>query len=161
MGKKGCFKYLDFYKHTKVTDTGCWVWQGKTQKFGYGILWHPMFPKETLAHRVSYLLNTKTIFRLPSTLCVLHRCDNPPCVNPDHLFIGTRKDNNEDRHKKGRDVVMWEKQTHCNKGHELKDRNAIQKKNGTKQCRICTNIRSNNNYHKRKQRELTTTNNHR
>ncbi len=52
-----------------------------------------------LAHRVAWLIEKGPV---PDGLCVLHRCDNPPCVNPEHLFLGTVQDNNADRDAKGR-----------------------------------------------------------
>ena len=75
----------------------CWEWQRCTNKYGYGNL---KFEKKTvIAHRLAYKLANDF---LPNELCVLHRCDNPKCVNPGHLFLGTRKDNNRDREAKGR-----------------------------------------------------------
>lgn len=74
---------------------GCWVWSGRTNRQHYGTL------GERLAHRISYEFYVGPI---PEGLCVLHRCDNPPCVNPKHLFLGTRADNAEDRDRKGRYV---------------------------------------------------------
>jgi hypothetical protein len=78
----------------------CWVWTGATTMDGYGYLFGTRREHRRLAHRLSYELN---IGPIPNGLCVLHKCDNEPCVNPGHLFTGTRKDNNEDKIRKGRD----------------------------------------------------------
>lgn len=75
----------------------CWEWTGATFGFGYGIIRHRTL--HLPAHRVSYALANGEI---PDGLCVLHRCDNPLCVRPDHLFLGTRTDNAADREAKGR-----------------------------------------------------------
>lgn len=75
----------------------CWEWIGLKNPSGYGefrvdgIHW--------LAHRYSWWLHRGPI---PDGLCVLHRCDFPPCVNPDHLWLGTRTDNHADMIRKGR-----------------------------------------------------------
>lgn len=74
---------------------GCWDWTGSTVK-GYGQFAHP---QTTLAHRASYLIyNGDFDLRLQ----VLHKCDNPLCVNPDHLFVGAAQDNMDDKMSKGR-----------------------------------------------------------
>lgn len=75
----------------------CWVWTG-----AFGFKHYGRFSyrgKNCYSHRVSYL-----IFKgdFPKEACVLHRCDNPPCVNPDHLFLGTRDNNAKDMVCKGR-----------------------------------------------------------
>lgn len=77
--------------------TGCREWQGGRDKDGYGktMLWG----RPISAHRASYLLN---IGPIPDGLDVLHRCDNPPCVEPTHLFTGTNMDNIRDRDSKKR-----------------------------------------------------------
>lgn len=74
----------------------CWEWQGGTNGGGYGSL--KVEGRVELAHRVSYRLEVCE----PGDICVLHSCDNPRCVRPDHLFLGTRSDNNRDRDQKGR-----------------------------------------------------------
>jgi HNH endonuclease len=81
----------------------CWLWSGSTNKKGYGrITLGSRAAGVERAHRVSWLL-----FRgeIPDGLCVLHRCDNPPCVNPSHLFLGTKRDNTADMVSKGRMVA--------------------------------------------------------
>lgn len=79
----------------------CWLWSGGTCR-GYGILsdrTRPGGKKATYAHRFSREIAYGPI---PDALCVLHRCDVRNCVNPAHLFLGTRDDNNKDRMRKGR-----------------------------------------------------------
>jgi hypothetical protein len=78
-------------------DTGCWLWTGGGIAKGYGML--QIRYRHVLAHRLAW-----EVWRgpIPDGLCVLHHCDNPPCFNPDHLFLGTRADNNADKVRKGR-----------------------------------------------------------
>jgi len=80
-------------------NTGCWIWGGRYLKGGYGFGSFSL--NIQLAHRYSFWLINGP-FDL--TLCVLHKCDNRYCVNPDHLFLGTKGDNNRDRDAKGRAV---------------------------------------------------------
>lgn len=79
-------------------NTGCWLWGHATNKNGYG-----SFSKSkgniVRAHRASY---EAFIGPIPKDLCVLHHCDVRPCINPDHLFIGSKSDNSIDMIKKGR-----------------------------------------------------------
>jgi len=76
----------------------CWAWLGGNQK-GYGIVWGSNHGKPYLAHRVSWFIQNK---KDPLEMCVLHHCDNPPCVNPDHLYLETRADNVVDMMRRGR-----------------------------------------------------------
>lgn len=89
--------------HIKVNDaSGCWEWQG-SKRHGYGRIIvgsrKDGTRKSKSAHRVSYELFCGEI---PDGFDVCHKCDNPCCVNPDHLFVGTRQDNVNDREAKGR-----------------------------------------------------------
>lgn len=80
----------------KKTD-GCWEWTGSRQPTGYGqINWSG---KTLLTHRVSYEINNGPI---PAGMLVRHKCDNPPCCNPDHLELGSHHDNNIDCVNRGR-----------------------------------------------------------
>lgn len=76
---------------------GCWEWQAYKDKYGYGRLY--IDGRKRFAHRVSYQLYVGPI---TEGMDCLHHCDNPGCVNPAHLFLGTQVDNNRDRDNKGR-----------------------------------------------------------
>lgn len=81
----------------------CWLWTGQLFEAGYGKFCGPAPESKTLqAHRFSYELHRGPI---PDGLMVCHTCDNPPCVRPDHLFLGTAKDNTQDAISKGRMAV--------------------------------------------------------
>jgi len=84
-------------KVRRGTDSECWEWIAHRNRDGYG---HIYIAKRLLrAHRVSWVI---AFGNIEDGACVLHRCDNPSCVNPKHLFIGTHKDNVEDMRNKGR-----------------------------------------------------------
>lgn len=86
-----------FWDNTTKTDQ-CWEWTGwRTGKMRYGAM--QVRGKILPAHRFSYIVHHGPI---PDGLCVCHRCDNPGCVNPAHLFLGTKGDNNRDMMSKGR-----------------------------------------------------------
>jgi len=78
----------------------CWLWTGSCGRNGYGHIGRAGHEGGwELAHRLSWVLHNGEI---PAESHVLHRCDNPPCVRPDHLFLGTHKDNMRDMVAKGR-----------------------------------------------------------
>lgn len=85
-----------FWEKVVKTD-GCWNWNGTKFQSGYGAIGIGGILKR--AHRVSWELKNGPI---TNGLHVLHKCDNPGCVRPDHLFLGTQKDNMVDKTKKGR-----------------------------------------------------------
>lgn len=88
---------------------GCWEWVGHKDPNGYGRL--NIGGKPILAHRISYMLQYGDV---PDEMDVLHKCDTPKCVNPEHLFLGTQADNVRDMHEKGRALKRGLKGTEHN-----------------------------------------------
>lgn len=116
-------------KYTPEPNTGCWLWMGGVGGGGYGTF---HYDSERLAHRVSYLMHRGTI----GDLCVLHVCDVPLCVNPDHLFLGTYVDNAVDCLRKGRHARYNAKKSTCPYGHPYEGKNLIVTRHG-RACRKC------------------------
>ena len=105
----------------------CWEWQLSHHSGGYG-QWYPRKGRPVGAHRYSAMLY------LPEwhpSLYVLHHCDNPPCVRPDHLFMGTQRDNGRDMASKGRGQGQW--RTECVHGHPFDYIDS----DGRRRCRTC------------------------
>lgn len=84
-----------FWKNVLKTNK-CWIWKRSVDRDGYGLY---KLSNEVRAHRIAWVLNNGSI---PRGKCVLHRCDNPTCVKPMHLWIGTTQDNSKDMTNKGR-----------------------------------------------------------
>lgn len=128
----------------------CWPWLGSTDG-RYGSFWHR--GKKVKASRFSLALKIGAPLESGQYAC--HHCDNPICVNPGHLFVGSLSDNTRDAVRKGRINVaaMQSKnhnreKTHCHRGHELSGWNLMAKANA-RSCRECQ-LMHNRNYEQRK-----------
>lgn len=123
---------LSFWDNVSIGDE-CWAWQGakwKAKPYGMvrrnGMTWR--------AHRYAW---TQWFGPIPDGFHVLHRCDNPPCVRPAHLWLGTNAENMDDRDRKGRQARMqW---TECPNGHPYVPANIYWYKGG-RNCRICRRL---------------------
>ena len=93
-------KYIDrlWSNVTRNAGDGCWEWTGWKTVKGYGVMQMGR-GRAMRVHRLSWLVHNG---ELASDALVCHRCDNPSCVRPSHLFVGTSKDNNDDMLRKGR-----------------------------------------------------------
>lgn len=118
--------------------SACWTWIGGKDNHNYGVFQVAVGDIDR-AHRAAWRL-----FRgeIPDGLWVLHKCDSPSCVNPDHLFIGTNADNVADKMRKGRHAEG--NKTHCKRGHSLAADNvySVQSPRGTRRmCKECLRVR--------------------
>jgi len=130
-------RFLD--KISIEPNSGCWLWTAGADEHGYGQMNADAEGFPRAAHRIAWIL-----FRgpIPDGICVCHQHDDPWCVNPDHLFLGTQKDNMDDKMRKGRHSNQ--KKTHCAKGHPFSGENlcAFGPKHGKRYCRTCNREKS-------------------
>lgn len=114
----------------------CREWTGDRDRSGYGRL--DVNKKRQRASRVAWSLANGA--QIPDGMLVCHKCDNPPCINPAHLFIGTQSDNIKDAAAKRR-LQQFNRPpaTHCRMGHEFSPENTIPRNEGKRKrrCRIC------------------------
>jgi hypothetical protein len=113
----------------EVTESGCWRFTGWKSVDGYGFV--SFRAKLWRAHRLSYVLFTGLI---PKGKEICHSCDNPPCINPAHLWAGTSKENHQDSVQKGRHYRG--NMTHCKRGHPFNEENTLIVQNG-RDCKTC------------------------
>jgi hypothetical protein len=122
-----------FWKRVRKT-SGCWLWKGSCNaQTGYGNMHlRSVSGGPVPAHRIAYTISKGAI---PEGLCVMHACDNPKCVKPDHLALGTHRDNMVDMYAKGRGPdKTGPHKTHCVRGHL---RFGSHLKDGASQCQRC------------------------
>jgi hypothetical protein len=132
-----------------AVEQGCWEWSG-SKWFGYGrINAGGKIGRPLLSHRVAY---EAFIGPVPAGMCVLHRCDNRACCNPDHLFLGTIGDNNRDMFQKKRDHNS--QKTHCPQGHPYDEQNTYWHPASGRQCRTCMTVTKRASYERAKNRAL-------
>lgn len=143
-----------FWNKVHRTDK-CWIFLGAKDKAGYGRI--NINKINRTAHRVSYELVFGKIKGNKMVVC--HKCDNPPCVNPDHLFLGTYKDNTQDMIIKGRKCNLTSdnvnsRKTKCPKKHSYTKENTGYKKNKGSIGRYCKKCVKDRYYAKKRTKNI-------
>lgn len=128
-------------KINKKSEDGCWIWIGsvrgvKPREYGAFCYESRIYS----AHRFAWQLWKGVISKpIPKQLCVCHKCDVTLCVNPAHLYLGTHKQNMQDKAVKSR--YLGKMKSHCKNGHEYTDKNTYISKKGLRHCRECHRIK--------------------
>ena len=116
-------------------NTGCWLWLRGSAGGQYK---YAVWGWRGRRRQVSHLALASRGIKLPRHADVCHSCDNPICVNPEHLFVGTRRQNMKDAQAKGR-LVGYGKREVCKQGHPLLGNNVrVDPKSGKRKCIICS-----------------------
>lgn len=130
-----------FWVNVRIGDPDeCWPWTGSKQRKGYGTV--NRFKRQWVAHRFAWEMMNGPI---PEGMLVCHKCDNPPCCNPAHLFLGTNKENLMDCVAKGRHAET--RKTHCKHGHAFTPDNILRFPGDVRigrlrrECRTCDHER--------------------
>jgi hypothetical protein len=98
---------IRFWSKVQIQDKeDCWNWIYKGTSQGYGEFWDNQTHSSIPSHRVAWMLTNGEI---PKGFCVCHKCDNPKCCNPLHLFLGTQKENMKDMRAKGRGAKTYKR----------------------------------------------------
>lgn len=116
----------------KVPGTECWFWTGASTANGYGVF--HLGDGNILAHRLAWELANGR--KVPDGMNVCHSCDLRFCVNSDHLWLGTQRENLRDMSEKGRTVNQNTGKTHCIHGHEFTPENTRMRPHG-RGCWTC------------------------
>ena len=127
-----------YLQKVEKTESGCWLWQGWKSTTGYGVL--RMGYGQVKAHRAFY---EHFVGPIPDGMYILHSCDTPACVNPEHLRPGTQSDNMQDAASRGRlagPTAENAAKEACHLGHPL-----VQQK-GRRRCYVCANEKARARY---------------
>ena len=145
-----------FFSKVKIPEdrSQCWIWTASDDGKGYGIIW--VSGRKKKATRVSWEIHNGKPF--PEGMSACHSCDNPRCVNPNHIWPGLHQENMADASNKGRlsgkKGPQKNKATHCIRGHKFTDETTIIKSSGYRACAICAQAFNKARWDKtRKQRE--------
>lgn len=128
-----------FWPKVLPVESGCWEWQGAKGKSNHGSIGMEPHRRNVGAHRVVWEM---VVGPIPPGMLVCHHCDNPPCVNPAHLYIGTVADNSRDSRVRKRSANSNTRRTHCRWGHEFTPENTYRvPSSGARVCITCQKLK--------------------